>query len=99
MYEVRGCYIEGFKISLTSLVTLRSARKGVISDSSVSWMSLNHEETGTALWGWKMYDAGELSRMMVSPMGLPSCDKSYDVHPGQMEGILAELCVAKRTFT
>ena len=47
--------------------------------SSVSCGSLNHDETGTALLGWKMYDAGELSMMIVSEIGRPSCDKSYDV--------------------
>lgn len=47
--------------------------------SSVSWGSLNHDDTGTALFGWKMYDAGLLSMMMVSDIGRPSCDKSY--HP------------------
>ena len=54
-------------------------RKGQRSVSSVSCGSLNHDETGTALLGWKMYDAGELSMMIVSEIGRPSCDKSYDV--------------------
>lgn len=48
-----------------------------MSPSSVSCTSLNHDDTGTALCGWKMYEAGELSRMIVLPIGLPSCDKSY----------------------
>lgn len=39
---------------LTSSTELRSARKGTRSVSSVSWGSLNQEETGTALLGWKM---------------------------------------------
>lgn len=60
----------------TSGVTLRSARKGHISVSSVSCGSLNHEDTGTALFGWKIYEAGELSKIMVSVIGLPNCDKS-----------------------
>lgn len=38
----------------TSSVCPRSARKGTRSVSSVSWGSLNHDETGTALFGWKM---------------------------------------------
>ena len=41
--------------------------------------SLNQDETGTAFFGWKMYDAGELSMMIVSPIGRPSCDKSCAV--------------------
>jgi hypothetical protein len=55
---------------------LRSVRKGTRSVSSVSWGSLNHDDTGTALLGWKIYEAGELSRIMVSAMGRPSCDRS-----------------------
>jgi len=47
-----------------------------MSVNSVSCGSLNHDETGTALLGWKIYDAGELSRIMVSVMGLPNCDRS-----------------------
>ena len=43
----------------------------------MSWGSLNQLDTGTALFGWKMYDAGELSRMMVSSIGRPSWDRSY----------------------
>ena len=38
----------------TSSTVLRSDRNGTRSVSSVSWGSLNHEETGTALLGWKM---------------------------------------------
>ena len=56
--------------------------------SSVSWGSLNHEETGTALFGWKMYDAGELSMMMVSDIGRPSCDRSCAI----------ETCERRREF-
>jgi hypothetical protein len=55
---------------------LRSDRNGTRSVSSVSWGSLNHDETGTALLGWKMYDAGELSRIIVSAMGRPNCERS-----------------------
>lgn len=64
---------------LTSSTELRSARKGTRSVSSVSCGSLNQDETGTALLGWKMYEAGELSRIMVSVMGRPSCERSYKV--------------------
>jgi len=59
-------------IPRTSGTEVKSARKGMRSVSSASWGSLNHEETGTALLGWKIYDAGELSRMIVSAIGLPS---------------------------
>ena len=38
----------------TSSTGDKSARKGTRSVNSVSWGSLNHEETGTALFGWKM---------------------------------------------
>jgi len=61
----------------TSSTALKSAKNGTRSVSSVSWGSLNHDETGTALFGWKMYDAGELSKMMVSVIGRPSCERSY----------------------
>lgn len=60
----------------TSSTVIRSVRKGQRSVSSVSCGSLNHEETGTALFGWKIYDAGELSRMIVSSMGRPSRERS-----------------------
>lgn len=60
----------------TSSTNLRSDKKGHKSVNSVSWGSLNQEETGTALLGWNIYDAGELSRMIVSVIGLPSCDRS-----------------------
>jgi len=61
---------------LTSGTDVRSAKNGMRSVSSASCGSLNHDETGTALFGWKMYDAGELSRIIVSAIGLPSCDRS-----------------------
>jgi hypothetical protein len=38
----------------TSSTVDKSARNGTKSVNSVSWGSLNHEETGTALFGWKM---------------------------------------------
>lgn len=60
-----------------SSTVARSAKKGHRSVSSVSCGSLNHVETGTALFGWKMYDAGELSIMMHPSMSRPSCDRSW----------------------
>src|ERR1700722_2152403 len=60
----------------TSSTGLRSLRNGHKSVSSVSCGSLNHDETGTALLGWKIYDAGELSRMIVSVIGRPNWDRS-----------------------
>ena len=39
---------------------------------------MNQLDTGTALFGWKMYDAGELSMMIVSEIGRPSCERSYE---------------------
>ena len=62
----------------TSSTCSRSVRNGHRSVSSVSCGSLNHDETGTALFGWKMYDAGELSMMIVSEIGRPSCERSYE---------------------
>lgn len=46
--------IEPSRTPRTSSTTARSARKGHMSVSSVSCGSLNHVETGTALFGWKM---------------------------------------------
>lgn len=69
-------YIPASRTPRISSVACRSARNGDISVSSVSCGSLNHDETGTALFGWKMYDAGELSRMIVSVIGRPSCERS-----------------------
>jgi hypothetical protein len=64
------------RIPRISDTEVRSARKGIKSVSSASCGSLNQEETGTALLGWKIYEAGELSRIMVSAIGLPSWDRS-----------------------
>ena len=61
-----------------SSVPRRSARKGLMSVSSVSCGSLNHELTGTALFGWKMEDAGELSRIMVEVTGRPRRERSCE---------------------
>ena len=55
----------------------RSVRKGHKSVNSVSWGSLNQVETGTALLGWNMYEAGELSMMIDDSMSRPSWDRSY----------------------
>jgi hypothetical protein len=71
----------------TSSTVLRSDRNGHKSVSSVSWGSLNHDETGTALFGWNMYDAGELSRIIVSVIGLPSCERSCGQKTTQLLGI------------
>ena len=71
-----GGYTFGLRIPRTSSTPVRSARNGQRSMSSVSCGSLNQDETGTALCGWKMYDAGELSRMMVSETGRPSWERS-----------------------
>lgn len=72
----QAVYSPASRIPWTSSTADRSARNGHKSVNSVSCGSLNHEETGTALFGWNMYDAGELSRIIVSAIGLPSCDKS-----------------------
>lgn len=42
------------RIPRTSGTDVKSAKKGMRSVSSASWGSLNHDETGTALFGWKM---------------------------------------------
>jgi hypothetical protein len=53
---------------LTSLtwVPARSSSTGIKSRSSLSCASENQLLIGTACCGWKMYDVGELSMMMVS---------------------------------
>ena len=45
---------------------------------TVSFSSSNHERQGTAFSGWNMYDAGELSTMMQSPISLPRRAKSWE---------------------
>lgn len=72
MFDVGSFYNPPSRTPRTSWTVPRSLRNGHRSVSSVSWGSLNHEETGTALLGWKMYDAGELSRIMVSAIGRPN---------------------------
>jgi hypothetical protein len=59
-----------------SSTVARSVRNGQRSVSSVSWGSLNHVETGTALLGWKIYDAGELSMIMDDSMVRPNWERS-----------------------
>lgn len=44
----------------------RSSSTGIRSRSSLSCASENQLLIGTACWGWKMYEVGELSMMMVS---------------------------------
>lgn len=60
-----------------SSTVARSVKKGHRSVSSVSCGSLNQVETGTALCGWKMYEAGELSIIIQSSISRPSCERSY----------------------
>jgi hypothetical protein len=64
---------------LTSLTwePARSSSTGIKSSSSLSWASENQLLMGTACCGWKMYEVGELSMMMVSLRSRPICDKSY----------------------
>ena len=76
MAEEQSCYRAPSKTPLTSSTTPKSARKGTKSVNSVSCGSLNQDDTGTALLGWNMYDAGELSSIIVSDMGRPSCERS-----------------------
>ena len=65
--------------------------------SSVSCGSLNHDETGTALLGWKIYDAGELSMMIVSAIGRPSWERSYTVHSDKLQQTEDEYDRVQRT--
>lgn len=46
------------------------------SSSSLSWASENQLLMGTACWGWKMYDVGELSIMIVSRRSRPTWERS-----------------------
>ena len=63
---------------LTSLTWLpaRSSRTGIRSRSSLSCASENQLLIGTACCGWKMYDVGELSIMIVSFKSRPICERS-----------------------
>ena len=58
---------------LTSLTCwpARSSSTGIRSRSSLSCASENQLLMGTACCGWKMYDVGELSMMMVSLRSRP----------------------------
>ena len=64
---------------LTSLTWLpaRSSRTGIRSRSSLSCASENQLLIGTACCGWKMYDVGELSIMIVSFKSRPICERSW----------------------
>lgn len=64
---------------LTSLTwePARSSSTGIRSSNSLSCASENQLLIGTACWGWKMYDVGELSMMMVSRRSRPICDRSW----------------------
>ena len=63
---------------LTSLTWLpaRSSRTGIRSRSSLSCASENQLLIGTACCGWKMYDVGELSIIIVSFKSRPICERS-----------------------
>lgn len=63
---------------LTSLtwVPARSSRTGIRSRSSLSWASENQLLIGTACCGWKIYEVGELSIMIVSFRSRPICERS-----------------------
>ena len=65
---------------LTSLTWLpaRSSRTGIRSRSSLSCASENQLLIGTACCGWKMYDVGELSIMIVSFKSRPICERSWN---------------------
>lgn len=54
----------------------RSSRTGIKSSSSLSCASENQLLIGTACCGWKMYDVGELSMMMVSFRSRPTLERS-----------------------
>ena len=76
---------------LTSLTWLpaRSSSTGIRSRSSLSWASENQLLIGTACCGWKMYEVGELSIMMVSFRSRPICERSWSTcqHKTQWERV------------
>ena len=43
----------------------------------MSWASENQLLIGTACCGWKMYEVGELSMMMVSRRSRPTWERSF----------------------
>ena len=55
----------------------RSSRTGMRSRSSLSCASENQLLIGTACCGWKMYEVGELSMIMVSLKSRPTCERSF----------------------
>ena len=54
----------------------RSSRTGIRSSNSLSCASENQLLIGTACCGWKIYEVGELSMMMVSRRSRPTWDRS-----------------------
>lgn len=54
----------------------RSSRTGIRSRSSLSWASENQLLMGTACCGWKIYEVGELSIMIVSLRSRPTWERS-----------------------
>lgn len=72
------CHKETSRTRLTSLTCepARSSRTGIRSNSSLSCASENQLLMGTACCGWKMYEVGELSMMIVSRRSRPIWDRS-----------------------
>ena len=64
------------KLTSRTCEPARSSRTGIRSRSSLSWASENQLLMGTACWGWKIYDVGELSIMIVSRRSRPTCERS-----------------------
>ena len=75
---VDSAYKATSSTKLTSLtwVPARSSRTGIRSRSSLSWASENQLLIGTACCGWKIYEVGELSIMIVSFRSRPICERS-----------------------
>lgn len=75
------CYNATSSTKLTSRTCepAKSSRTGMRSRSSLSWASENQLLIGTACWGWKMYDVGELSIMIVSRRSRPTCERSWKI--------------------
>jgi hypothetical protein len=69
----------------------KSSRTGIRSNSSLSCASENQLLIGTACCGWKMYEVGELSMMMVSRRSRPTWDRSC-------EGISSEYGYSAESF-
>lgn len=75
------CHKETSRTRLTSRTCdpARSSRTGIKSSNSLSWASENQLLIGTACCGWKMYEVGELSMMIVSRRSRPTWDKSCEL--------------------